>query len=279
MELLRRYVWVIDLIGIAIGAVLAGHATATFLAARLPHEPPPARAAVPRAHGPAPHDKSIDAIVDRNVFCSTCRDAPAVERTKRALRLLAIMFARPPADTRWSVAVIRDEEAATTGPYGVGAQVGEATIAAIDEVRVILEDGHGHHEILDLLPRWPDERMPGPREATFEGVRKLGSHRYEVRRAALDRFLQGGVTPPWPRIVPQMRDGQGSGLLLAGVRSDSAFAALGLASGDVLVEVNGRAIATPDAALAAYAALKTADHFALVVERSGRRVRLDYVIR
>ena len=140
------------MIGIAIGAALAGHATATFLAARLHRHP--YRAPALRGDAAATPGKSIDAIVNRNVFCSTCgSDGPVLERTRRALRLLAIMFARSPADSRWSVAVIRDDEAATTGPYGVGARFGEATIAAIDEVRVILEDGHGHHEILeDLLP-------------------------------------------------------------------------------------------------------------------------------
>lgn len=279
---LRRYVWVIDLIGIGIGAVLAGHATATLLGARLPSSAPRALSTTaPRSRAAPPPDKSIDAIVDRNIFSSSHRDAPVLERTRRALRLLAIMFARPPADPRWSVAVIRDDEAVTTGPYGVGAPLGDATIEAIEEVRVILDDGRGHREILDLLPRSPEQRLTrnGPDDATFDGVRKIGARSYEVQRSALDRFLQGGVTPPWPRIVPQTRDGQANGLLLAGIRHDSAFAALGLAGGDVLLAVNGRTITTPDAALAAYAALRTADRVSLAIERDGRRMQLDYVIR
>ena len=299
---LRRYVWVVDLIGIAIGAVLAGHATAIRVAALLPAPtPPPAfRARAPRGESVRATDKSIAAIVDRNVFCSTCSDVPAPQQTRRPLRLLAIMFARPPADPRWSVAVIRNEEAAVVGPFGVGARLGDATIDAIEEVRVVLDVGPGRHEILELLsggPRWsPGEkgaksswpvacstRSDGHHRSedttTCEDVRKIGARSYEVRRATIDRFLQGGVAPPWPRIVPQTREGQPNGLLLAGVGRDSVFAALGLASGDVLLEVNGRAIATPDAALAAYTALRTADHFSLVIEREGRRIRLDYVIR
>jgi hypothetical protein len=165
----------------------------------------------------------------------------------------------------------------------VGARVGEATIEVIEEVRVILDVGHDRHQILDLLPRWPEERLNGHSrgrgEATFEGIREMGTGRYEVRRAARDRFLQGGVTPPWPRIVPQEGEGQATGLRLAGVRRDSAFAALGLSSGDVLLEVNGRSIGTPAAALAAYTALRTADHVSLAIERDGRPIRLDYVIR
>ena len=81
-RLLRRYVWVIDLIGIGIGAVLAGHATALRISSVLPPAPHAARPAHPvhLASEPAratSHHESIDGIVGRNVFCSTCGDAPA----------------------------------------------------------------------------------------------------------------------------------------------------------------------------------------------------------
>ena len=163
---------------------------------------------------------------------------------------------------------------------------------------MVLDVGPGRHEILELLsggPRW----SPGEKGAesswpvacstrsdghhgsedttTCEDIRKIGARSYEVRRAAIDRFLQGGVAPPVAAHRAARRGKvKPNGLLLAGVRRDSAFAALGLASGDVLLEVNGRAIATPDAALAAYAALRTADHFSLLIEREGRRIRIDW---
>ena len=82
-----------------------------------------------------------------------------------------------------------------------------------------------------------------------------------------------------PRLVPQLRDGQPAGFRLAGVGDEGPFAALGLASGDVLLEVNGRPITSPDTAFAAYAALRTASHVWLVIERGGQRQRMDYAIR
>jgi type II secretory pathway component PulC len=69
------------------------------------------------------------------------------------------------------------------------------------------------------------------------------------------------------------------GLRLSGVGAAGPFAALGLRDGDLLLEVSGRSIATPDAALAAYGALRTADRVWLVVERAGERIRTDYVVR
>jgi general secretion pathway protein C len=78
--------------------------------------------------------------------------------------------------------------------------------------------------------------------------------------------------------VPQLRDGKPIGFRLFGVRSDGPFAAIGLENGDLLLEVNGAPIATPDAALAAYSKLRTADHVWLGVERARRRIRIDYEI-
>jgi general secretion pathway protein C len=282
--LLRRYLWVVDLIGIGIGAALAGHAAATLIGAALPapravapHRrlPPPPRASI------AAGDKSIDAIVGRNLFCSACGDAPPEpERSRRPLRLLAIMFAPPPFDPGWSLAVVRDDAAGTTGAYGVGARVGGATVNEIQDVRVVLDVGRGRRELLELLARRPGDPVERrlPPDEGFDGVRKVGAHSYEIRRAALDRFLGGGVTPPWPRVVPQTRDGVPVGFRLSGVGGDGPFAALGLANGDLLRAVNGRPLATPDAALAAVTAVRSADRLTLQIERDGRSIRFDYAI-
>ena len=139
----------------------------------------------------------------------------------------------------------------------------------------------------------PNSRILPP-DASGDGVRKTGAHSYEITRAAQDQFLRGGTTPPWPRIVPQTRDGAPIGarlsvigpdgwtpigLRLFGIGRDGPFAAIGLASGDLLLEVNGRSIATPDAALAAFTSVRTASHVWLLVERDGRRIRMDYAIR
>ncbi|HMF43379.1 MAG TPA: type II secretion system protein GspC [Polyangia bacterium] len=281
--LLRRYVWVVDLIGIGIGAALAGHAASLLIAAAfLPHTSP----SPPRAHPARPvpiatSDKSIEAIVARNIFCSTCGEAPEPQRTRRPLTLLAIMFAPPPLDPRWSVAIVRDDEAATVGPYGVGARVGDATVSAIEDVRVLLDVGRGQREFLELLAPRP-AGAAGVRVApdrTADAVRQIGTHRYEVRRAVVDQLLAGGLTPPWPRIVPETRDGAPVGFRLTALRRDSPLVAIGLTNGDLLLQVNSRSLATPDAALAAGGALRSTDHIWLMIERDGRPLRLDYFIR
>ena len=63
------------------------------------------------------------------------------------------------------------------------------------------------------------------------------------------------------------------------MRADGPFAALGLVGGDILLEANGQSLASPDAARVAVAALRTAAHVDLLIERAGRRLHLDYFIR
>ena len=277
--LLRRYLWVVDLIGIMVGAALAGDATATMIAAALPMDAaPPARHVETPVQTPSRPDKPIEHIVRRNIFCSTCTGTPLPEQTRRALTLLAIMYAPPPSDPRWSVAIVRDDAAATTGPYAVGARLGDATVAAIEDVRVVLDE-HGRTEWLELLPQRRSPPGRAQAKATFDGIRQTAANRFEVRRDVLEQFLAGGITPGWPRVVPQARAGEAVGFRVFGIAGGSPFAALGLTSGDVLLQVNGRSIATPATALAAVTSLRTANHVSLSIARGDRLVRLDYDIR
>jgi len=282
LVLLHRRLWVVDLIGIMIAAVLAGDAAANLIAAALPRPATTVRHTRLPPPPPLPTaDKSIDRIVARNIFCPACL-GPRVRRTcARPYRLLAIMVA--PTDWRWSVAIIRDDLAGTVGPYGMGARVGEATIAVMTDMNVVLQVGRdGCEQVLSLVdqgPRPPPDKCGGAPDPIPNGIRQTGPRAYEVQRVVIDRLLGGGMTPPWPRIVPESRNDALAGFRVFGIRPDSPFAALGLSNGDLLLAVNGRSIATAEAAMAAFAPLKAASHIWLEVERDGRRVRLDYAIR
>jgi hypothetical protein len=113
---------------------------------------------------------------------------PPLQRTSLNLKLLAIMFAPPPADPRWSVAIIRDNDAKSAGPYNVGSKLRDATIDDIVEDRVYLDFGGGKREYLDLLDRpQPAAGAPAPhaRASTDSAVRRAGQGHQEDRRAQL----------------------------------------------------------------------------------------------
>ena len=99
--LFRRHLWVVDLIGIGLGGALVGHAFALLIISAWPTAAStPARGRATPRSPPATVStgtKSVDGIVARNVFCSTCdASGPRPEPTRLPFKLLAIMFAPPP---------------------------------------------------------------------------------------------------------------------------------------------------------------------------------------
>ncbi len=80
------------------------------------------------------------------------------------------------------------------------------------------------------------------------------------------------------RIVTATRDGTAIGIEFRHVPEMSILAELGFRSGDVLLEVNGLPIRSPDEGLYAYSALKSAKCFEVVFERDGTRMTKRYLV-
>jgi general secretion pathway protein C len=277
--LLRRYAWAFNLASLAVCAMFLARAATTAI--DVPDIVPTVRIAPTPM--PPPYDKSIDEILDRNVFCSACPrptdEAVSLrpERTAMAVSLVAVMYA--PSEAAWSVAVIRAEDR-RTGVFRVGSRLRTATITSIEATRIHI-DNDGRPELLDLL----DSPRPSPAPDAFtqhldRGVRKLGEHAYELRRDTLDAVLGNlGALSRSARIVPETRDGRGAGFRLRSVSPDGAFALIGMQNGDMISSINGLELTSPEKALEAYTKLKSASHLSVGVERDGRRISKEYDIR
>ena len=304
--LLRKYLWAVDGLVVALCMIFLARASSTAIEKKLVVSGPPAKAAVRTAvaTSAAPvYTKQVEEILKRNIFCSACppilgkvedgggpAPAPPLQRTALNLKLLAIMFAPPPADPRWSMAIIRDNDAKSAGPYSVGSKLRDATIDDIVEDRVYLDFGNGRREYLDLLDR-PQPAPGAPAVAAApstdpfsaeldKGIKKLGEHNYEVQRATVDSLLGNmGALAKGARIVPETRDGKPAGFRLFSVRPDGPFAKIGLLNGDVVSAINGLEMTSPDQALLAYTKLKTANHLSVAIERNGQKITKDYNIR
>ena len=178
---LRRYVWVVDLIGILVGAGLAGHAVATRIADAMP------------------------------------TDAAAPLRAVRA--------------------------------------------------PVSLPDSTS-----TFVPAGPMSRLEA-----LKRIRKIAPDCYEVPSGFLSQFAED---PAAARSAHRAGNATPNPSASASFVSndDGAFTALGLASGDVVLELDGVPLRDPGALLDAYTANKAADHAWLWIERGGRRMRIDYVV-
>jgi general secretion pathway protein C len=306
--LLRKYLWAVDALVVALCALFLARASATVIGGKMavsggPAPPRPARVAAAPTAAPV-YTKQVEEILKRNIFCSICPPilpppdkgpegpppAPPLQRTSLNLKLLAIMFAPPPADPRWSVAIIRDNDAKSAGPFNVGSKLRDATIDDIDEDRVYLNFGGGRIEYLDLLDRpqaaaAPAAAAPAPPTDPLaaeldKGIKKIGEHNYEVQRATLDSLLGNmAALAKGARIVPETKDGKPAGFRLFSIRPDGPFAKIGLLNGDVVSAINGLEMNSPDQALLAYTKLKTANHLSVAIERNGQKITKDYNIR
>ena len=291
---LRRHLLGLDLLVLATAALLVARATAHAVDARLlalcgDEEAGPAQ---PRAVSFPATEHRVDEIVRRNVFCSACRPAARVgsghedeEADALPLRLLAVMFAAPPADPRLSLAVMKDQQGAS-GAYTVGSRVGTALVEAIDETHVSLRLPDGHLQRLTLLEGEPAgsararEASADPLAAELEaGIERRGENRYGVRRDTLESLLgKLDTAAPQARLEPDVRDGKPAGFRLRDVKEGGVFAKIGLREGDLISSVNGLTTNGPDHALAIYASLRSADHLSVEVERAGRRITAEYDI-
>jgi general secretion pathway protein C len=288
--------------------MFGARATATIIESSLTRGlPPPAKRAMrPVTSASATvYTKQIDEILKRNMFCSTCPPIlggpatvaapvdPQPQKTTLPLRLLAIMFAPPPVDPRWSMAVIRDNDEKSAGPYAIGMKIREATITDIEETRVDLEV-NGRKEYLDLIdkagaatagvmpsPSTPVAPAGDPLMAEMEkGVKKINENTYEVQRGTVDSLLGNmSVLSRAARIVPEIKDGKAAGFRLFSVRPDGPFAKIGFQNGDVIGAINGLDMSSPDKALEVYTKLRSASHLSVAMERNGTKITKEYSIR
>jgi general secretion pathway protein C len=302
---LRKYLWAIDLLVIALCAVFLARASASAVEASIVVPPPRPAARLARNQNPTVYTKEIEGILKRNVFCSTCPpiipvDTPetgpaapeAPQKTSLPLGLMGIMYSPPPLGLKWSVAIVRDTEDKSMGAFGVGSKVHGATITEILETRVYLDNG-GKTEFLDLLDA-ANVAAPAPASAAVtpqaggdalsqemdRGIRKTGEHAYEIQRQTLESVLGNmNLLSRSARIVPEIKDGKSAGFRLYSVRPDGPFAKIGMQNGDVISSINGLEITSPEKALEVYAKLKSASHLSLGLERNGQKVTKDYSIR
>jgi general secretion pathway protein C len=309
--LLRKYLWVVDLLAIGVCAIFMGRAAASVVESKylmsMPMPRPTARPVV--ADRDTVYSKAIDDVIKRNVFCSTCPPlikepeapsgpAPTPEpvKTSLPLQLMAVNYVAPPWGLEYASCSLRDTETKYVGAFRTGETVRGAKIIGIDETRVHL-DNSGKPEFIDLLdPETPPPGAPAPVAPVAaatppgggdafsaeldRGIKKTGENSYEIQRSTLESVLGNmSLLARSARIVPEMRDGKAAGFRLYSVRSDGPFAKIGMQNGDVLSAINGLEITSPEKALEVYAKLKSASHLSLGVERNGQRVTKEYSIR
>lgn len=118
--------------------------------------------------------------------------------------------------------------------------------------------------------RRPVERMSMGDCPTPAGIEQIDATTWHIEREEFLGWLDDTrCLPKQMRIVPYFKDGESRGFKLFAIRPNTLFDQLGFCNGDVILAIDGQAIATPDKALAAYQKLKQASSFQVDILRRG----------
>jgi hypothetical protein len=257
---------------VGVCAGFAARATASLVEARyLPDPPSPALAPAPRPLPPSrPPRPDGSQLVARNMFCSQCVPGGADLTTDPALAQAILIATSLGRESHATVAI---PATGVQGAWGVGEAIpGLGRLDRVGATWAEILDRAGRRGRLSLLDaaagRGPDTAMPGRAAAAWsERIRQLDEQTYEVDRSLVRELVTGVTRPGSLRLIPTFDHGALTGIRLLGATADTPAGAIGLASGDVVMAINGAPVQNAQQLLDLYAGLDELT----VVELSGTR--------
>jgi general secretion pathway protein C len=280
---------------------------------------PPASPRSPGAGPLDDHQTSARSIFDRNPFDSTTPrplDAPAASATaagpEEPLDLehsenaplcdgfKVLIVVASDADPTWSMAALSGGGQNTTKLVRVGEEIGGKKVELVEWRRVVLSGGGSLCQVQMFKPSKAPAGAsaaapvapPPPAPVAHAGgpgslpqdiaskIQKVSATEFNVDRQVVDKILENQAElMKSARIVPEQENGKVVGIRLFGVRPDTLLGVLGLENGDRLQGINGFDMTSPEAALQAYARLRSADHLTVQVNRRGQNLNLDFNIK
>ena len=260
----------------------------------------------------APTAPEVAMILERNIFGATEKaEAPPVveevvepietlEETTLQLTLLGTIA----GNLENARAIILDQRQRDQDIYRTGDTVQGAEIRQILRGKVVLRH-QGRDEILSMVES-SEASVAAPAAAPSSRSRRISR---AVRRARGAPATGGDIGPPDPgdqdipeevipiaqeelqssmnnlndlltqvRIRPYFRQGQPEGLIVSQIQGGSIFAKLGLMNGDIIANVNGRQLSSPEEAFQFYNSLKSGSPVSIEITRRGQKQILRYEI-
>jgi general secretion pathway protein C len=308
--MLKRYFWLLYLALVAVTAIFSADMVKAYLSARLMAPVTHEQVQAGGPAGPLTQQASMDqyaVIVKRNIFNAN----PPAEGDKAApppppppepevppapleLRLVGIAA----GGTKQRYAIIEDtRNRGAQHVYHIGDVIQHATVVDIRPDCVIL-NAHGKRESLCFQRETNASQAstastakappPSPRQAAAErepdlpptGVVRVDNGTWRVSRELLmENFANLGALSTQARVVTHMVQGQANGFRLTQLKSGSLLQQIGLQNGDILQQVNGLAIHSPQEALQAYQQLQSEGTVRINILRQNRPTTLTYEIR
>lgn len=247
------------------------------------------------------HATAISALVEATAMAAPVLAAgPAAtalaesEPRPNAERILrAFPSAKPPeageapvdcSGVRATVVVRSDEEDASLVALDLGGErmlrrkgmeAGDMTVAWVGADRTWLMKPDGSMcEARVFAPAIAVHPEPKKPAVAVQGVVRTSPSEVQIDRATLDKYLESPGELAKIRVVPDA-----TGIRIAKVPPSSILGVLGIEEGDRLVKAGGIELTSPEKIMELYARLRTFEKLSIVVERKGKPMTMDYVIK
>jgi type II secretion system protein C len=308
--LIKKYLWVINLVGVMFCAYFLAKIVSVFIADQLMVERKftlsPVAADVNAAKTLASFDQ-YKIILDRNIFDSkeiaaptevaattetANLEGPAV-KTSLPIKVLSTFSVGSGADQR-STATVQSSGGGKGGAvevYTVGdekqfAQGVKITKILPDRIEFINGPKLEYAEIenlagLNVSTTTPLSKLDGafPKPGGPPGIAKQGENKFVIDQSEIDNAL-ANVDKLFTevRAVPNFVGGKPAGIKLLSMTSTSLFSKLGLQRGDVIERINGVDL-DMQKGFGLFNQLKGEKHITIDLNRNGQKQTLDYDVR
>ncbi len=307
---MKRYFWLLYLLLVTVAAALAAQMVNAYISAQLAAPLKPTQTQASRTAGPLAQQAPLahyEIINKRNIFNATPpSDTPEPPRTAEPpppplevpatplpLKLVGIMAGKQAQAPRFAI-IESTGNPPGQAVYQVGDSVQQVFIVDILPGCVVLDRGGGQQKLCfekdagsapapGATPRAAavaPAPAPQPGDAGGADIVRVDTGTWQVRREKLlENFASVGSLSSQATVTPYFVQGQQLGFRLSRLRTGGVLQQIGLQEGDVLQQVNGLDIHTPQEALQAYQQLQTESTVRLSILRNNSPTTLTYEIR
>ncbi len=221
------------------------------------------------------HDRNLFNSLEKTSGISKEEDFKDLEPTSLKLTLLGTV-AGPQENAR---AVILETSIRKQGLYKVGDTVQDASIKKILREKIVLRVGDKDEILVMEEPSSPKSPGPVPSRLSRHAARgNAGPARsITVNRSEIDSALKDiNQLLSQARIQPHFSNGDANGVSISRIKRGSIFSKLGLRNGDIIKDINGNALDSPDDLFSMYENLKSGSSASIKIIRRGRPQDFNY---
>ncbi|MGQ0794026.1 MAG: type II secretion system protein GspC [Deltaproteobacteria bacterium] len=307
LSLLKKYVWVLNLLLIAgiaysLATILGGgidRRLSADSALKPPSDPSPSDdSAIQLAERNAAGQSAYDVIIERNIFglASVSSGSSDVDPEQARLSTLNLQLLATVLGEN-SIAVIKNTDTGKSRSYFEGevidvVQTEKVKLSKIGNCIVVVERREAEKikcknindkQVADASPVFNNQPTPiqnlrdriASGGSETRGIKEVNEGVYEIEQKMLDELLSDpNQLLTQARVIPQA-----DGLKMFAIRPSSIFFKIGLRNGDTIHEINKVKLNNIENALSLFEDLRGQSSFSLDITRRGQRVTYEYKVK